>query len=129
MRDLGLILGGLGPGPVRSTSQLERLLLKVLREGGLPDPVREYDAPWDRNVEGRVDVSWPWARVIAEGDSRRWHTRERDFEVDRRRDRLAQLAGWDVYRFTWYDLKQVPDEVVSTMEQALLIGVNKSPNR
>lgn len=129
MRDLGLILSALGPGPVRTMSQLEWLLLKVLREGGLPEPVREYDAPWDRSAPGRVDVAWPWAKVIAEGDSRRWHSRERDFEVDRRRDRLAQLAGWDVYRFTWYDLKQAPDEVVSTTEQALLIGVNKSPIR
>ena len=116
---LGLILRGLGPGPVRSTSELERLLLRVLRNGGLPEPVREYDAPWDRNAPGRVDVAYPWVRAILEADSRRWHTRERDFEVDRRRDRLAQLAGWDVYRFTWHDLKHDPEEVVSTMEQVL----------
>lgn len=119
MATLGLILNGLGPGPVHPTSELERLLLKVLRDGGLPEPVREYDAPWDRNAPGRVDFAYPWVRAIMEGDSRRWHTRERDFEVDRRRDRLAQLAGWDVFRFTWHELKNDPDEVVSTMDQVL----------
>lgn len=129
MRNLGLVLGALGPGPTRSVSELERLLLKVLRAGGLPEPVREYDAPWDRDAPGRVDCAYPWAWVILEVDSRRWHTRERDFEVDRRRDRLAQLAGYDVYRFTWRDLKDDPDDVVHTVERALVLGVNKSPKR
>jgi very-short-patch-repair endonuclease len=129
MRDLGLVLAALGPGPTRSISQLERLLLKVLRDGGLPEPVREYDAPWDRNAPGRVDVAYPWAWLILEADSRRWHTREKDFEADRRRDRLAQLAGYDVYRFTWRDLKDDPGDVVQTVERALVLGVNKSPIR
>ena len=122
MRDLGLVLKALGPGPDRPISQLERLLLKVLREGGLPEPIREYDAPWDRSAPGRVDYAYLWWRIILEADSRRWHIRERDFEVDRRRDRLAQLAGWDVYRFTWQDLKHGPKEVVSTVDQAIRIS-------
>ena len=118
---MSLVLRSLGPGPVRSASDLERLLLKVLRDGGLPEPVREYDAPWDRSAPGRVDMAYPPAKVILEGDSRRWHTRERDFEVDRRRDREAQLAGWDVYRFTWQDLTDAPAEVQSTVGRALAL--------
>ena len=119
---MSLVLKALGPGPVRSASELERLLLKLLREGGLPEPVREYDAPWDRGAPGRVDFAFPWARVIIEVDSRRWHTRERDFEVDRRRDRAAQLAGWQVYRFTWQDLKEDPEGVIRTITAALRVS-------
>ncbi|MGH9179615.1 MAG: type IV toxin-antitoxin system AbiEi family antitoxin domain-containing protein [Acidimicrobiales bacterium] len=117
-----LVLEALGPGPVRSSSELERLLLRVLRDAGLPEPVREYDAPWSRDAPGRVDFAFPWARLIIEVDSRRWHTRERDFEADRRRDREAQLAGWTVYRFTWQDLKEDPEGVVRTILRALQLS-------
>jgi hypothetical protein len=116
---MNLVLRSLGPGPVRSATDLERRLRKVLVDAGLPEPVREHDLPWARDTPGRVDLAYPAARVIVEADSRRWHTRERDFEVDRRRDREAQLAGWDVYRFTWRDLVDDPEDVAATVRRAL----------
>jgi hypothetical protein len=122
MTSLALVLRSLGPGPVRSASFLERLLRKVLVDAGLPEPVREYEAPWARDTPGRVDLAYPFSRVILEADSRRWHTRERDFEVDRRRDRQAQLAGWAVYRFTWRDLVDDPEDVVITIRRALAVS-------
>lgn len=121
MAALSLVLRSLGPGPERSATHLERRLRKVLVDGGLPEPVREHDLPWDRDTPGRVDLAYPAARVIIEADSRRWHTREHDFEVDRRRDREAQLAGWDVYRFTWQDLVGDPEDVTATVRRALLL--------
>lgn len=119
---VSLVLRSLGPGPVRSATFLERLLRKVLVDAGLPEPVREYDAPWARDTPGRVDLAYPFARIIIEADSRRWHTRERDFEADRRRDRGAQLAGWAVYRFTWRDLTDDPDDAVDTIRRALALS-------
>ena len=119
---LGLVLKSLGPGPVRSATVLEALLRRVLRDGGLPEPEREHDLPWDRTTPGRVDLAYPAARIIIEADSRRWHTRERDFETDRRRDREAQLAGWQVYRFTWHDLVNDPAGVVDTIRRALALS-------
>lgn len=119
MRAMGAVLRSLGPGPARTSSALERRLRRVLAAGGLPEPVREYDAPWSRESGERVDLAYRAARVIVEADSRRWHTRERDFEADRRRDREAQLAGWDVYRFTWLDLVEEADTVVATVRRAL----------
>ena len=119
---LGRIIASLGPGPVVPASALERRLRKLLAEGGLPPPVCEHELPWDRSTPGRVDLAYPRARVVLEADSRRWHTRERDFEVDRRRDRAAQLAGWDVYRFTWDDLRCRPEEVTATVRRALRLS-------
>lgn len=116
---MNLVLRSLGPGPIRSATDLERRLRQVLVDGGLPEPVREHDLPWARETPGRVDLAYPAARIIIEADSRRWHTRERDFEVDRRRDREAQLAGWDVYRFTWRDLVDDPGDVAMTVRRAL----------
>jgi very-short-patch-repair endonuclease len=122
MAAVGLVVRSLGPGPVRSATVLERRLRRVLREGGLPHSVSEHDLPWTRETPGRIDLAYPTGRVVIEADSRRWHTRERDFEVDRRRDREAQLAGWQVYRFTWEDLVQRPEEVVATVGRALALS-------
>lgn len=122
MTAMNLVLRSLGPGPVRSATDLERRLRKVLVDGGLPGPVREHELPWARQTPGRVDLAYPDFRVIVEADSRRWHTRERDFELDRRRDRDAQLAGWDVYRFTWQDLTGDPAGVVDIVRRALAVS-------
>jgi len=119
LRQLAAILASLGPAPVPAATALERRLRRVLREGGLPSAVREHELPWTRDTPGRVDLAFPRQRVIVEADSRRWHTRERDFETDRRRDRQAQMAGWSVYRFTWDDLCHRPEEVVATLRRAL----------
>lgn len=119
---LQAILAGLSPGPLPAATTLERRLKRVLAAGGLPAPVREHELPWDRDTPGRVDFAYPAQRVIVEADSRRWHTRERDFEVDRRRDRQAQLAGWAVYRFTADDLRSRPDDVVATVRRALAVS-------
>ena len=122
MASLSLVLGALGPGRVPSPSVLERRVHEVLRQGGLPAPIREHALPWRSDVDGRVDFAYPAAKVLIEADSRRWHTRERDFAVDRRRDREAQLAGWDVYRFTWHDVRTDPEDVVTTVRRALALS-------
>lgn len=122
LRKLEVLLMALGPGHVPAASTLERRLKRVLVDAGLPTPVREHELPWDRDTPGRVDFAYPAQRIIVEADSRRWHTRERDFEADRRRDREAQLAGWDVYRFTWHDLRVCPEDVVATVRRALAIS-------
>lgn len=122
LRKVDLLLGSAGPGPGPAESTLERRLKRLLRDGGLPAPVREHELPWSRDTPGRVDFAYPAQRVILEADGRRWHTREQDFEADRRRDREAQLAGWDVYRFTWDDLRARPDEVLATVRRALALS-------
>ncbi|MGQ0521377.1 MAG: DUF559 domain-containing protein [Actinomycetota bacterium] len=122
LRKLGALLESRSDGRVPAPTTLERRLKRVLREGGLPAPVREHELPWARDTQGRVDFAYPRQRIIVEADSRRWHTRERDFEADRRRDREAQLAGWDVYRFTWDDLRTCPEDVVATVRRALALS-------
>jgi hypothetical protein len=116
------VLDDLGPGPTVPASRLEALLLRVLRKGGVPVPVLQHELPWRTDVEGRVDMAFPLARLIIEVDSRRYHTRVRDFEVDRRRDNAAQLAGWRVLRFTYADLRHRPDEVVAEVLAALALA-------
>ena len=116
----GLIAANL-PGYVPPSSKLERLLLRVLRNAGLPRPRLQYPFPGRLPGEARVDAAYPAARLIIEVDGRRWHTRRRDFASDRRRDNEATLAGWRTLRFTWADLTRNPGAVAAAIREALAL--------
>lgn len=118
VRTLRVALGAHSPGYLPPKSKLERLLLRVLRDGGLPRPRLQYPFPGRLPGPGRVDAAYPEARLVIEADSRRWHTRRKDFAVDRRRDNEATLAGWRTLRFTWADLTQDPRSVVRAVRTA-----------
>jgi hypothetical protein len=81
---------------------LERLGLQTLREGGVPDPVLQYPAPW--NSEESIDAVWPPARFGVEWDSVTWHGSLKSMSNDRRRDREAASMGWLIVRYTHQDL-------------------------
>lgn len=113
------ILSDRGPGYVAPESELERILFQTLEDAGLPAPERQYPMPWRDHRDGRVDLAYPAHRLIIEADGRRWHTLAAAFETDRRRDNLAQLAGWRVLRFTWHQLTEEPQLVSSMVRSAL----------
>ena len=100
-------------------SELERRLITVLERAGLPAPMLQFHAPWLRPVNGRVDLAYPDHRLVIEGDSRRWHLLMDAFETDRLRDNAAQVAGWRILRFTWAEITEAPERVVSTVRRAL----------
>ena len=127
VRSLRKILDERGPGWVAPESELERLALQVLAAGGLPEPERQVAVPWRSHQGERVDFAYPHQRLIIEVDGRRWHSRDLDFENDRRRDNLAMLAGWRVLRFTWRELREDPTRVCSMVRRALSIGGSGIP--
>lgn len=105
-----------------NATHLERLGLEVLRQGGVPEPVLQYPAPW--NVDERIDAAWPPALAGVEWDSRAWHSTLERMSDDRRRDRQATLTGWVILRYTWQDLtcdpQRVSDEVRSVLSRRSL---------
>ncbi|MDP9386873.1 MAG: DUF559 domain-containing protein [Actinomycetota bacterium] len=119
MKVLGHVVASRGDGYVPPESVLERRLLKVLRDGGLPEPVPQLPLPWRSAREGRVDVAYPQARILVEADSRRWHSRMDQMADDRRRDREALNHGWRTYRFVWEEITRQPHMVCETLREAL----------
>ena len=92
-------------------SGLERLMLRICRTSGLPQPEVDH---WIALPDGggyEVDFCWPDRGLVVEVDSRRFHDTDRGFENDRLRDRRLALAGWRVVRFTERDLCERPDDV------------------
>jgi very-short-patch-repair endonuclease len=119
MRLLAQVLEVRGPGDVPPASELERRLLTVLRQGGLPRPKRQFPLPWRDEAEGRVDLAYPDQRVLLEADGRRWHSRMDQMATDRRRDREALSHGWRPYRFVWEEITRRPELVCATVYEAL----------
>jgi len=115
---LGALLDERNANGAPLASRLERLGLRVIAEAGLPQPEVEFPAPWDRTQ--RIDAAYPEVRVGIEWDSKRWHTQVAAFDNDRRRDRLALLHGWRVFRFTWEDVHDRPHEIVGAIRAAVI---------
>jgi hypothetical protein len=80
-------------------SGLERLVLGVVLEAGVPPPVPQHPV----NVDGhryRLDFAWPEQRVAVEVDGFGPHSTRAAFHDDRRRDLALQRAGWRVLHVT-----------------------------
>ncbi len=119
MKRLAQLLAVRGPGYVPPESVLEWRLHKVLDDPRLPKPRRQFHVPWRSAAEQRVDLAFPEAHVIVEGDGRRWHARMDQMAADRRRDREAMNHGWRCYRFVWEEITRNPEMVRQTIIEAL----------
>jgi len=86
------------------TTELERLLFKLLDDPRLPEYARQMPMPY-RRIQATVDAYLPAWRLIVESDGRRWHTRNADYERDRLRDNEATAHGYAVLRFTYEKLR------------------------
>jgi very-short-patch-repair endonuclease len=85
-------------------------------------------APPELNVPMRIgeleieaDCLWREQRLIVELDHRSTHARRKDFDKDRRRDRIVQAAGWRLVRVTDTDLHG--DEANLAADLTALLGV------
>jgi hypothetical protein len=119
IRKLRTVMADRGGEPEPDASVLEERLIDLIDRGNLLRPTREFAAPWLAPTNGRVDLAYEETRLVVEADSRRWHTVADAFLTDRERDNRAQLAGWRVLRFTWWDIEERPEYVVSMIREAL----------
>jgi very-short-patch-repair endonuclease len=100
--------------PALTRSQAERLVRRLLRRAGLPQPVSNV------KLHGcEVDFLWPQERLILEFDGWSTHRTRRSFERDRERDQLLVAAGFRVIRITWRQLQQEPLAVIARLAAAL----------
>jgi hypothetical protein len=98
--------------PTRSA--LERTMLRLIDEAGLPRPLVNH-----RHGRDIVDFTWMEHRVIVEVDGWAAHGDRRAFEQDRARDAERQALGYVVLRFTWTQAHQQPLRVAARLAQTL----------
>jgi very-short-patch-repair endonuclease len=102
-------------GRMRYTrSEAERRFLRLMRAAQLPLPRVNFP------LLGYVaDFFWPEHKLVVEVDGLEYHSGERSFHGDRRRDQRMVAAGLAVARVTWEHLTQEPFAVVARVAQTL----------
>ncbi len=99
-----------------TNQELEERFLALSRGAGFPLPLVNFSITAGEE-SFRCDFVWRDARLIVETDGRDAHTRELQFEEDRRRDAILKLAGWEVQRFTWRQVVTRADWVASIVRR------------
>ena len=117
---LRMLLDGYAPAP--SDSALEVLLWGLLRDSGVPEPVRQHPVRKDGRVVARIDLAYPEARLAIEADGFVYHSSPRKWRSDRERQNFLVSLGWTVYRVTWEDVTQRSSRIVADIVQLLRRG-------
>ena len=86
-------------GGGKTESWLERVVLGVLLDAGIPPPVPQFPVVVDGH-RYRLDFAWPDQRVALEVDGFGPHSTYGAFHDDRRRDLLLRRDGWSVLHVT-----------------------------
>jgi len=95
-----------GPVLTLTSTQLERRLVPLAREAGLPAPRTQA-----RPNGHRVDFYWPTLELVVEADSLRYHRTPFKQAQDKRRDNAHAGAGRTTLRFTHGQICNEPDYV------------------
>ena len=101
-----------GPGLTRS--EIERILRRLLKQAGLPQPLTNYETPY-----GEVDFYFPSKNVVIEVDGRGPHGTPRAFERDRKKRSELAAAGYLVLQFSDKQLVDDPYWIVAEVAEAL----------
>jgi very-short-patch-repair endonuclease len=96
LRALREVLERWDPESRPTESEMETLLIRTLRENGLPDPVVQFEiSDAAGRFIARVDAAYPAARIAIEYDSKQEHSDE--FQIarnDKRRNALQANRYW-----------------------------------
>jgi len=95
-------------------SEAERLLITLLRQARVTG--------WKANQRiGRweVDVVFGGLKIAIEVDGLAFHTEDEDFQRDRLKQNELALLGYQVLRFTWLDLTEYSERVITEIEFAI----------
>jgi very-short-patch-repair endonuclease len=104
-----------GPAPTRS--ELEDVVLDLIRDAGLQRP--EVNAPLI--LDGRrviPDFRWPTRRLVLEADGAAWHDGPMARQDDHDRQAVLEAHGERVLRITWQQAITHPDQTVARIRAA-----------
>lgn len=107
-------------------SQMELILLALIREAGLPEPVLHYRVMDGGRFVAEVDFAYPELKIAIECDGA-VHLDEdvRDRDLPRQNDLV--LLGWTVLRFSYRRLRDRPDAVIAEIRAALTAAARRQP--
>jgi Protein of unknown function (DUF559) len=99
-----------GERPVGSI--LETRFRQLLRRGGLPKPVSQYEVYDGDEFVARVDFAYPELGIVIEVDGEERHVGRSPRKRDAARDRRLTALGFSPLRVYWDDVHKNPEQVV-----------------
>jgi hypothetical protein len=80
-------------------SNLERRLLEVFEDIGLPTPLRQHPVVLRSGETIHLDIAWPDIKLAVEPGAAWWHGGDLGMRRDQARDRACLDVGWRTIRF------------------------------
>jgi very-short-patch-repair endonuclease len=103
----------------KSDSALEVIVERLLVDGGLPRPIRQFEVWEQERYIARIDLAYPEELIAIETDGFDSHASVLEFRRDRRRQNVLVTRGWTIYRPTWLDATRNQDRIVSDVATLL----------
>lgn len=100
-------------------SGFEVMLLDVIRQFGLPMPVRNYPVYVDGVAVAELDLAYPDNLVDLEAQGAKWHSTRRQRIRDAERQATLATLGWDVQLFDYDTVVYRPEEAAARIRTAL----------
>jgi hypothetical protein len=102
---LRALIDARSPSRKPTESEMETLMLQVIRRWGLPEPVTQYEIRRAGRFVARVDAAYPQWHIAIEYDSYEHHAGRRAHDRDSARRGKIMAAGWRPVTATAEDLR------------------------
>lgn len=100
-------------------SHLEVKLSRLIRQSGLPEPVKQFEVREGGKFIARLDFAYPERRLAIEVDGFGWHSSTRQLQRDRQRQNALVIRKWKIARFASDDIKHHPYRVIEEIRALL----------
>lgn len=114
VRDLIPLARAGAESPMESEARL------VMLDGGLPEPVLQYEIVDRDGRLWRVDFAWPGRRVAVEFDGFDWHSSPEALRKDRQKRAALEEIGWRVSSIVSDDVRRQPVVMVRRIDAQLM---------
>jgi Protein of unknown function (DUF559) len=101
-------------------SPMESEARLVMLDGGLPEPVLQYEIVDRDGRVWRVDFAWPDHRVAVEFDGFEWHSSREALRKDRQKRAALEEIDWRVLSIVSDDVRRHRDVMVRRIDAQLL---------
>jgi hypothetical protein len=104
----------------RAESPMESEARLAMIDGGLPEPVLQYEIIDFDGRLWRVDFAWPHEMVAVEYDGFDWHSSPEHLQRDRQKRAALEEMGWRLLSIVGDDVRRRPAAMVRRIDSLLL---------
>ena len=101
------------------------MLLDVIREYGLPMPVRNYPVVHNGIVIAELDLAYFGPMIDLEANGDKWHSTRRQVARDEERSEDLRSIGWNILGFSYDEVVHRPWVAADRIRAALCASTHR----